>query len=315
MSLQVKSLVSALRQRRHVLYVPGHEIAKLGKASQLKTLDTAVFDLEDGVPPAHKDLARANIKKYIHTKPSVAPELAIRINSISSRDGMRDLNEVILDPIVGKRMESLIISKCEDVKEVQFIDRWLKLNDFGHAKILALIETPLGLNRCEKILTTSENVDALIFGAEDFRSAAGISHKAGETAILYARSMLVSAARAHNRQVIDMTSLDFRNAEVVVKEAIGSRNLGFTGRQVIHPMQIACVNQAFTPDAEEVKKLTKLVTDFAKNFYVVGKGVIGTGGIMVELPHITDAIRGLLRAGKTPDEIQKLVDDAKASSK
>jgi citrate lyase subunit beta-like protein len=304
MTLQVKSLVSALRQRRHVLYVPGSEIAKLGKAAQLKTLDTAVFDLEDGVPPAKKDLARANIKQYLHTKPTIIPELAIRINSISTRDGMRDLNEVILDPIVGKRMESLIISKCEDVKEVQFVDRWLRLNDYGHARVLALIETPLGLNRCEKILTASPNVDALIFGAEDFRSAAGISHKAGETAILYARSLLVSAARAHNRQVIDMTSLNFRDAEIVVKEAIGSRNLGFTGRQVIHPMQIDCVNKAFTPDAEEIKKLSKLVTEFVTNFYVVGKGVIGPGGVMVELPHITDAISALIRAGQTVEQIQ-----------
>jgi citrate lyase beta subunit len=75
-----------------------------------------------------------------------------------------------------------------------------------------------------------------------------------------------------------MTSLDFRNVDVVTKEAIGSRQLGFTGRQVIHPIQIACVTKAFTPDEAEVKRLIALVGDFVRSFYVEEKGVIGSGG-------------------------------------
>jgi citrate lyase subunit beta-like protein len=106
-----------------------------------------------------------------------------------------------------------------------------------------------------------------------------------------------------------MTSLDFRNADVVTQEAIGSRLIGFTVRQVIHPMQIACVAKAFTPDRAEVERLTKLVGDFVRTFYVQGKGVIGTGGVMVEFPHVTDALRGLVTAGKAPAELQKYIND------
>jgi citrate lyase subunit beta-like protein len=215
---------------------------------------------------------------------------------------------VILDPVVGKRMEVLILPKAEHADELKFADRWLDLNDYSHARILALIETPLGLTHATEICTASKKLDGLILGAEDFRSAAGISHKAGETPILYARSAIVTAARAYGLQAIDMTSLDFRNPEVVLKEAIGSKHLGFTGKQVIHPMQIDCVNKAWTPDSEEMKRLSKLIADFVRTFYVAGKGVVDNGGIMVELPHVTDAIRGLMLGGKTADEIQAFVD-------
>jgi citrate lyase subunit beta-like protein len=298
-----------MRQRRQILYAPSAEIVKLSKAGQLKQLDTAVFDLEDGVSPLKKDVARKNIVSFLQTKPQIIPELAIRINSISSRDGMRDLNEVILDPVVGKRIDALILPKAEEVDEIKFVDRWLDLNNFGHARLLALIETPLGLTNAAKICAASKRLDGLIFGAEDFRSAAGIAHKAGETAILYARSALVTAARSYGLQAIDMTSLDFRNPEVVLREAVGSKQLGFTGKQVIHPMQIDCVNKAWTPDAEEVKRLLKLVGDFVRTFYVDGKGVVDNQGVMVELPHITDAIRALMLGGKTSDEIQSYMDE------
>jgi citrate lyase subunit beta-like protein len=221
---------------------------------------------------------------------------------------MRDLNEVILNPAVGKRMDALIIPKLEDVDELRFVDRWLTLNGFDQVRVLGLIETPLGLTRAADFCSVSSRLDGLIFGAEDFRSATGISREGGLEALLFARSTIVTAARAHRLQAIDMTSLDFRNADIVTREALGSRQLGFTGRQVIHPMQIACVTKAFTPDAAEVKRLTKLVGDFVRTFYVEGKGVIGTGGVMIEFPHVTDALRGLVAAGQSPAQLQQYVD-------
>jgi citrate lyase subunit beta-like protein len=221
----------------------------------------------------------------------------------------------VLNPAVGKRMDALIVPKLETPDELRFVDRWLTLNDFNQARVLGLIETPFGLTNVNKLCRASPKLDGLIFGAEDFRSATGILHQAGLSALLFARSAIVTAARANRLQAIDMTSLDFRNADVVTAEAIGSRQLGFTGRQVIHPMQIACVTKAFTPDAAEVKRLTALVGDFVRTFYVEEKGVIGTSGVMVEFPHVTDALRALHAAGRSTEELQAFVDGIIAGRK
>lgn len=308
-SLNVRSLISGLRTRRQVLYAPSSEIKKLRKAAEMNNLDTAAFDLEDGVTQANKDKARKNIVKFLNENPQIVPEFAIRTNSLNSHDGMKDLNQVILDSAVGKRLQCLIMPKVEDVDELKFADRWLHFNGLDHVRILAMIETPLGLTRVNDFCTSINRLDGLIFGAEDYRSAAGISHAAGEIAILYARSAVVTAARAHNLQAIDMTSLDFRREENCIKDAIGTRQLGFTGKQVIHPMQIGCVNKVFTPDAKEMAECTKMIQTFVKNCAIEGKGVVDNGGMMVELPHITDAIRRLILGGKTVDQVQKFVDN------
>ena len=307
-SLNVKSLISGLRTRRQVLYAPSAEIKKLRKAAEMKALDTAAFDLEDGVTQPNKDKARKNIVTFLKENPKIIPEFAIRTNSLNSVDGMKDLNQVLLHPAVGKRLQCLIMPKVEYVDELKFADRWLHLNGMDQVRILAMIETPLGLTRVNDFCTATKKLDGLIFGAEDFRSAAGISHAAGEPAILYARSAIVTAARAFTLQAVDMTSLDFRREENCIKDAIGTRQLGFTGKQVIHPMQIGCVNKVFTPDEKEMKECAKMIQAFVKNCNF-GKGVVDNDGMMVELPHITDAIRRLILGGKTVDQVQQFVDD------
>jgi citrate lyase subunit beta-like protein len=308
MTLDVLSLLSTIRQRRHILYTPGSELTKLSKASLLRPLDTLIFDLEDAVAPSKKDFARKTIISYLSTKPIIHPEFAIRINSISSPVGMRDLNEVILNPVISKRIDALVIPKLEDPDELRFMDRWLTLNGLAQVRMLGIIETPLGLTRVNEFCGTSAKLDALMFGSEDFRSAVGIPHSAGLTPILFARSAVVAAARAHRRQAIDMISLNFKNPDIVTQEAIGSRQFGFTGKQMIHPMHIDCVSRAFTLDAAEVKRLTKLIGGFLRTFYVNGKGIIGTNGVLVEFPHIVDAIRDLIAAGQSPAQLQKYVD-------
>ncbi|KAH0788468.1 citrate lyase beta like protein [Histomonas meleagridis] len=297
-----------LRPRRQVLYAPSSEVKKLEKASKLSNLDTVVFDLEDGVSTTKKEIARKNLVDYLNSKPKIIPELAIRTNNFNSYDGMKDLNKVFLDPATSKRVQVLIMPKVEDVKEVHFVERWLHFNSLDHIKILAMIETPRGLSRVNEICAASKKLDGIIFGSEDYRSAAGISHQAGDTGILYARSAIVTAAKAYGLQAIDMTSLDFKHPENVTKDAIESRRLGFTGKQVIHPMQIECVNKAFTPSQKEMDASFKMVTGFVKNYIVDGKGVIGENGIMIELPHITDALKTLILGGKTAEEIQAEID-------
>lgn len=307
LKFDVKSVISGIKPRRAILYAPSMETKKLEKASQLKELDTVAFDLEDGVPTTKKALARKNIVEYLNKQPKIVPELAVRINNVDSEDCALDLNEVMLDPVASKRIQTIIIPKVEDPEEVRYIARWLRLNKSNHAKILAMIETPLGLTRAAQICASSSKVDGVIFGAEDYRAAAGIQRGAIEP-IQYARSAIVAAARAAHIQAIDMTSVNFKDPEVVTKEALSTRSFGFTGKQVIHPMQIACVNKAFTPDEKEIKACKEMITKFVITTYLEGKGVFGSNGQMVELPHIADCCRRLMLAGLSVEQIQEIAD-------
>jgi citrate lyase beta subunit len=178
-TLNLQSLLTDLRPHRHILYASASELPKLSKANQFRTLDTAVFDLEDGVPPNKKDFARKTLTTNLSSTPTILPESAVRINSLSSLSGVEDPQEAILNPTVTK------LIKLEDPDEFRFINRWLTLNNFDQTRVLDLIETPLGLTRAYDFCCVSSQLDGFIFGAEDFRSASGISLQTGLQAILF----------------------------------------------------------------------------------------------------------------------------------
>lgn len=303
----VSSVLGATKLRRSLLYAPSTELSKLAKALQVKSLDTSVFDLEDGVPITKKEMARQNVVNFLRSNPRIELELAVRINQLGGKDCMSDLNTLFLDHEVGDKFKTVIIPKVEHPDEVKFVSRWLKYNGYPKTNMLAMIETPRGLTEVNRICSSSDMIDGVIFGAEDYRSAAGI--KRGSIApIQYARSAIVAAAKAKDIQAIDMTSINFRDKDVVLRDAIDSRNFGFTGKQVIHPMQVECVNQAFSLNEEQKKKNIDQLKQFVKTTYVDGKGVFGDNGEMVELPHITQSCRDLFLSGMSVREIQDIAD-------
>ena len=292
-SFDVSQFAKKIKPRRTILYAPSMEIKKVEKATLLSKLDTVALDLEDGVPQSMKETARNSIISFLSTKKRILPELAIRINSLQTKDSMLDLNNVLMNENVSKKCKTLIMSKVEDPDEVKFVSRWLNLNNSSHIKILAMIETPLGITNIDKICKSSEMLDGLIFGAEDFRTSSGIGRDLGDIPIQFARSKIVSSSKSYNLQAIDMISLDFKNEENVIKDSKNSKTFGFTGKQVIHPMQIECVNKAFLPNENELQNAINLMKIFIKA-QNNGKGVFGSNGQMVELPHIKDAIQTLI---------------------
>lgn len=304
----VLALAKAAKPRRALLYAPSHVTKMLHKGASLKNLDTLAFDLEDGVPLGKKEEARRNVLSFMHRNPKIIPELAIRINSAETQDGMQDLQEVVLSKEVAPRIKAVIVPKVERGRTVKAIEWFLRTNNLSHVEILAMIETPLGLAKVNKIASSSKALTGLIFGSEDYRSASGITREFGDEPILAARSAIVTAARGYNLQAIDMTSLDFRRSSVVEEDCRRTRALGFTGKQVIHPMQIEHVNNAFMLRPEDIKKREEMIREFVKTQLIDGRGVYGNNGEMVELPHVKDAVRELLASGKTMDEIQSIAD-------
>jgi citrate lyase subunit beta-like protein len=138
-------------------------------------------------------------------------------------------------------------------------------------------------------------LDALIFGAEDFSASVGATRTPEALEVLYARSALVTAAAAYGLQAIDLVTVDFRNTEQARRDALFGAQLGYTGKQVIHPAQVEPVQSAFTPDDEAIAYAKRVVETFEMN-QARGAGAYDLDGKMIDLPLLKSAQNVLERA-------------------
>jgi citrate lyase subunit beta-like protein len=138
-------------------------------------------------------------------------------------------------------------------------------------------------------------LEAIIFGAEDFCASIGALRTAAATEVLYARSAVVVAAAAFGLQAIDMVQVNFKDLVSLEEEARQGAAMGFSGKQIIHPAQIAPVQQAFTPSAEEIIHAREVVAA-ARKYQTQGKGAFAMGGLAVDAPLIKQAENLLARA-------------------
>ena len=164
----------------------------------------------------------------------------------------------------------------------------LRTLDFGTSERLVL--------NLPAICAADSRLEALIFGAEDLAADIGATRTAAGTEILYARSAVVLHAAAFNLQALDMVHVNFRDPEATYREALAGAEMGFTGKQVIHPAQVEPVQRAFTPDDETIRKAQALLADYEQHTGQ-GRGAFATkSGDMVDAPVIKMAENVLVRA-------------------
>jgi citrate lyase subunit beta/citryl-CoA lyase len=136
------------------------------------------------------------------------------------------------------------------------------------------------------------------WGAEDLSAALGASSKydaSGELSFTYqlARSLCLAGATAAGVQPVDGVFADFKDDAGLKTEAEAASREGFTGKLAIHPAQVAIINAAFTPSAEDVRHAAEIVAAFEAQPDV---GVLSVGGKMVDRPHLIQARRVLERS-------------------
>lgn len=285
-----------MRARRALMYVPGDDWRKIEKASGLG-VDTVILDIEDGVALNRKEEAASLILEALCKVEFGHSECLVRINPLRDNRGMRDL-EVILPAMPS----GLVIPKVEspgDLREVCDLvaeeERSASI-PVGSVKLLALIETPQAFMNLREICTACERLEGLIFGAEDLAAAIGATRTPEATEFLFARESLVMAAAAYGLQAVDMVTVEFRDPAVLERESLAGAQLGFTGKQIIHPAQVGPVQAAFTPSAEDTDKAKALIEAFKSN-QSAGKGAFEFEGKMVDMPVIRRADSTLNRAG------------------
>src|SRR5512146_806922 len=252
-----------MRSRRALLYMPGDDRRKIEKATTLG-VDCICMDMEDGVAITRKAEARAVIAEAMKDLEFGNSERCIRINSLGSGFEKFDLAAA-----VATNPDTIVVPKVESAGQVRSISEYIEMYELsskmgvGSIRMLVGVETAKGILNLKEIAEADKRLEAIIFGAEDFAASIGATRTKESTEVLYARSAVVTACAANELQAIDMVYIDFRDVEGLRLEAEQGARLGFSGKQLIHPNQVAAVQEAFTPSAEAIEYAQRVVSTFA----------------------------------------------------
>ena len=272
-----------MRLRRAFLYTPGDDLHKIEKACTLKA-DCVCVDLEDAVSFSHKEEARLTAAHTLGTFDFGKSERLVRINAPSTNFFMPDLR-IIVDAIP----DGIVIPKIEDAETLQYVDGFLEAFEakkelpIGLIRLIAIIETARSFVNLREICEATSRLAALIFGAEDLAVSLGARRTASNREVFYARSQMVLYAAASNLDAIDLVCNNYREMDIIQIEALEGAQLGYCGKQVIHPNQISIVQKAFSPTPEEIKKAQQIVMEYEQHMGD-GKGAIGLQGKLVDMP-------------------------------
>jgi citrate lyase subunit beta/citryl-CoA lyase len=250
---------------RSYLYVPGYEERRIEKALAGEA-DAVVLDLEDAVAPNRKDEARETVARVLKSEPE--KPVFVRVNAVGTELAAADI-----DAVIGRNLAGLRLPKIQSVESVMLVAETLdELRSEG--VIQCLIESALGLERAFEIAISHERVISISLGEADLAADLGVSDEAG---LLYARSRIVTAARAAGLQhPVQSVYTNVHDLEGLRRSTEEGKRLGFVGRSTIHPSQVPVVNEVFTPTKEEVTKAQELIDRLA------GEAISGTGVFVLE---------------------------------
>ena len=220
------------RRRRSRLYLPGDQ-PKLFVNAGLHRPDGVILDLEDSVAPSDKDAARVVVRNALHTVDFMGAERMVRINQ--GELGLEDLRELV--PHGGVHL--VLMPKVEDPEEVRTVDRLLSELGDEQIALMPILESARGVLAAQAIAAASGRNVALTIGLEDYTADLGIAKTDAGSESLWARSMVVHAARAAGLQAIDSVYSDFADEVGLLASVREAKSIGFEGKGCIHPRQIA----------------------------------------------------------------------------
>ena len=284
-----------LRLRRSVLTVPAVNARALAKSAALDC-DAVIFDLEDSVLPEKKAEAREALARHFETLDrSSGREHVIRINPLEGADGVLDLETAL-----ACMPDAVLLPKVSEPQDVLTVADWFsEAGADDGPRLWAMIETAAGLLNLAAIAETGRThggrLDCLVVGLNDLRKETRIADIPGRPFLVPLLLQVVVAARASGLDVIDAVFNDFADTDGLEAECRQGRQMGFDGKMLIHPTQIAPANDAYGMTEAEVAEALAIVSAFAAPENA-GKAVVTIAGRMVEKLHADEAERVIARA-------------------
>jgi citrate lyase subunit beta / citryl-CoA lyase len=278
-----------IRPRRSALYMPGANARAMEKATTLPC-DAVILDLEDAVAPDAKETARRQVMSAVAAGGFGSREVIVRINGLDTAWWLDDLTaaaEVKPDGILVPK-----ISKPAHLKIVA--GRLIDMAADHKIKLWAMIETPLAIIHAAEIAATVHDAEirlaGFVMGTNDLAKESRAQLLPGRTAMVPWLATGVLAARAYGIDILDGVYNDIADHEGFRRECAQGRDMGFDGKTLIHPNQIAPCNAAFSPSEADITQARKIIAAFElpEN---QAKGVVQLDGRMVERLHADIARR------------------------
>jgi citrate lyase subunit beta / citryl-CoA lyase len=263
--------------RRSYLYMPASNARALEKARELGA-DGYIFDLEDAVAPALKEQARSQACAAVQSGHYGRAGRVIRINGLGTKWHDEDMRAV-----AQAKPDAVLVPKINSALDVQAVAAALPDVD-----IWCMIETPRAVLHVAEIAASHPRMTCLIAGTSDLVKDLRAEDDAPRTASLFALSQMLCAARAYNVDALDGVYGKISDLAGLEQSCQQGRTLGFTGKTLIHPEQIAVANSIFAPSAAQVVRAEKIVAAYAQSG---DEGVIVVDGQMIELLHVEMAQR------------------------
>jgi citrate lyase subunit beta/citryl-CoA lyase len=267
---------------RSILFVPGNKGRMLEKARSLRA-DAVILDLEDSVPPGEKALVRETVRRALEGG-AFRPQVILPLNALSTSLAEPDLQEAF-----HPKVEAICLPKAEGVSDVERLASMLETMEMerglptGAVEVLLIMEAALGALAAYDMARASQRVRALGLGGEDLARDLGAVRTREGKELRHARAHLVIAARAAGAVAIDTIYADLKDFDGLLADARRARQLGYSGKLLIHPAQIEPVHSAFTPSRGEMEYARRVVEAF-EAAEERSEAVIALEGQMIDAP-------------------------------
>ena len=280
--------MDSLRPRRSVLFMPGANARALEKACSIDC-DGIIIDLEDDVAPDLKVEARGRAADVVKEHPYGYREVAVRVNGMDTQWYADDLAAA-----VAARPDAIAVPKVGSAEQVRAIVADMEAAGADeNIKLWAMIETPGAVLGCRAIAEASDRLTVLIMGTNDLTKELRASHVPGRAPVTTALQLCMLAARAAGVVILDGVYNDVRDVDGFTSQCREAQLMGFDGKTLIHPDQVAPANEVFAPDADEVEAARGIIDAWENGN---GSGVVTYQGRMIENLHVDTARRALAMA-------------------
>ncbi len=277
------SLDDTFRPRRSVLYMPSSNARALDKAKSIPC-DALILDLEDAVAPDAKEAAREAACAAARSGEYGRREIAIRANGMDTH-----WHDADMAAAAAAGPDAILVPKVGSAEQVRTLVATMERHGAPSSTSLwAMVETPAAMLDCAQIAAASDRLTVLVMGTNDLVKELYAEHVPGRAPLLPGLGLALLGARAAGKAIIDGVYNDVKDSQGFLDECHQGRQLGFDGKTLIHPGQVAGANEAFAPSEAAVADARGILAAWEAG---QGSGVVTYQGKMIENLHVESATR------------------------